>query len=47
MPPYADKIQKLTGLPVFNSTTLTTMVYNVVTSPPIPRRNARHLRSEI
>jgi len=34
MPPYADKIQKLTGLPVFDLTTLTAMVYSVVTQSP-------------
>ena len=30
MPPYAHNIQKLTGLPVFDLTTLTTMVHSVV-----------------
>ena len=30
MPPYAHNIQKLTGLPVFDLTTLTTMVHGVV-----------------
>ncbi len=31
MPPYAYAIQQLTGLPVFDLTTLTTMVYHAVT----------------
>jgi Asp/Glu/hydantoin racemase len=30
MPPYAHNIQKITGLPVFDLTTLTTMVHGVV-----------------
>ena len=34
MPPYAHNIQKLTGLPVFDLTTLTTMVHDVVSRTP-------------
>jgi len=36
MPPYAHAVQRATGLPIFDLTTLTNMVYQAVVREPYP-----------